>query len=62
MEEEEYEDDEENLSGDNLNSTLSLLAVPKFQRLFKNFKNFSQLFGEFQQYLDVKANSMSKCD
>ncbi|KAL3520533.1 hypothetical protein ACH5RR_018682 [Cinchona calisaya] len=44
-EEEEHEDDEESLSDDNnLKSPLGLLAVPKYQRLFKNIKNLSQLF------------------
>ncbi|KAI3459146.1 hypothetical protein Pfo_015809 [Paulownia fortunei] len=38
-EEEEYLDDEESLSGENLKT-----ALPRFQKLFKNFKNFSQLF------------------
>lgn len=46
-EEEESEDDEESLSDDNLKSPSGLLAVPKVQRLFKNFKNLSQLFGKF---------------
>ncbi|KAK4433036.1 CRIB domain-containing protein RIC4 [Sesamum alatum] len=39
VEEEGYLDDEESLSGENLKS-----AHPRFQKLFKNFKNFSQLF------------------
>ncbi|KAL3523325.1 hypothetical protein ACH5RR_016159 [Cinchona calisaya] len=54
-EEEENEDDDESLSEENLKSTLSILAVPRFQRLFKNFKNLSQLFGELYQNLDVTA-------
>lgn len=45
-EEEEYEEDEESLSGENLKSPSSLLAIPRFQKLFKNFKNFSQSFGK----------------
>ncbi|KAI3470346.1 hypothetical protein Pfo_027009 [Paulownia fortunei] len=43
-EEEEYEDDEESLSGESLKSPVSLLALPRFQKLFKNFKNFSLSF------------------
>ncbi|KAG8390746.1 hypothetical protein BUALT_Bualt01G0115600 [Buddleja alternifolia] len=31
-------------TSENLKNPLSLLALPKFQKLFKNFKNFSQLF------------------
>ncbi|GER28260.1 ROP-interactive CRIB motif-containing protein 4 [Striga asiatica] len=38
------EEDEESLSGDNLKSPLSHLALHRFQKLFKNFKNFSQSF------------------
>lgn len=38
------EEKEENLEGENLKNQLGL---PKFQRLFKNFKNLSHLFGEF---------------
>ncbi|KAL3650120.1 CRIB domain-containing protein [Castilleja foliolosa] len=38
------QDDEESLSGENLKSPSSLLALLKFQKLFKNFKNFSQSF------------------
>ena len=45
--EEESEDDEESLSDDNLKSPSGLLAAPKIQKLFKNFKNLSQLFGKF---------------
>ncbi|MCE2055289.1 rop-interactive crib motif-containing protein 4 [Datura stramonium] len=41
---EEKEDDEKNLEGENLKSPLGLTALPKFQRLFKNFKNLSHLF------------------
>ncbi|KAJ8557446.1 hypothetical protein K7X08_003071 [Anisodus acutangulus] len=41
---EEEEDDEKSLEGENLKSPLGLMAIPKFQRLFKNFKNLSQLF------------------
>ncbi|KAL1542596.1 CRIB domain-containing protein [Salvia divinorum] len=41
---EEYEEDEESLTGENLKSPPSLLAIPRFQKLFKNFKNFSQSF------------------
>lgn len=44
--EEQYEEDEESLSGENLKSPPSLLAIPRFQKLFKNFKNFSQSFGK----------------
>ncbi|KAL6501044.1 CRIB domain-containing protein [Orobanche hederae] len=43
-EEEHEEDEEEGLSGENLKSPLSLSARPRFQKLFKNFKNFSQSF------------------
>ncbi|PIM98675.1 hypothetical protein CDL12_28849 [Handroanthus impetiginosus] len=43
-EEEEHEDDEESLSGENLKSPSSQSSLPRFQKLFKNFKNFSQLF------------------
>lgn len=46
LEEEEYEDDEESLSGENLKSHLSLLTLPRLQKLFKNLKNFSQSFGK----------------
>ncbi|KAK6137825.1 hypothetical protein DH2020_028428 [Rehmannia glutinosa] len=31
-------------TSENLKSPLSLLALPRFQKLFKNFKNFSQSF------------------
>ncbi|XP_075498062.1 CRIB domain-containing protein RIC4-like isoform X1 [Primulina tabacum] len=41
IEEGDYEDDEESLSGQNLKSPSSL---PRLQKLIKNFKNFSQLF------------------
>ncbi|KAL6581674.1 CRIB domain-containing protein [Orobanche minor] len=43
-EEEHEEDEEESLSGENSKSPLSLSARPRFQKLFKNFKNFSQSF------------------
>ncbi|KAH6801603.1 hypothetical protein C2S51_033049 [Perilla frutescens var. frutescens] len=43
-EEEEYEEDEESFSGENLKSPSSLLPLLRFQKLFKNFKNFSQSF------------------
>ncbi|XP_042017033.1 CRIB domain-containing protein RIC4-like isoform X2 [Salvia splendens] len=42
--EEQYEEDEESLSGESLKSPPSLLAIPRFQKLFKNLKNFSQSF------------------
>ncbi|KAM3201232.1 CRIB domain-containing protein RIC4 [Capsicum annuum] len=45
-EKEEEEDDEKNLEGENLKSPLGL---PKFQRLFKNFKNLSHLFVDKDQ-------------
>ncbi|PIN01831.1 hypothetical protein CDL12_25654 [Handroanthus impetiginosus] len=38
-EKEEYLDDEESLTGENIKT-----ALPKLQKLFKDFKNFSQLF------------------
>ncbi|KAL3323631.1 hypothetical protein AABB24_038006 [Solanum stoloniferum] len=45
-EKEEEADDEKNLEGENLKNQLGL---PKFQRLFKNFKNLSHLFVDKDQ-------------
>ncbi|KAL3652098.1 CRIB domain-containing protein ric4-like [Castilleja foliolosa] len=43
-ERQDKQDDDESLSDENLmmKSPSTLLALPKFQKLFKNFKNFSQ--------------------
>lgn len=56
----EYEDDGEILSDENSKIPLSLLLVPKFQSLFKNFKNLSQLFGKFKKVIDANAKSTPK--
>ncbi|XP_055816723.1 CRIB domain-containing protein RIC4-like [Solanum dulcamara] len=45
-EKEDEEDDEKNLEGENLKNSL---ALPKFQRLFKNFKNLSHIFVDKDQ-------------
>ncbi|KAL8517798.1 hypothetical protein ACS0TY_009206 [Phlomoides rotata] len=41
---EKEEEDEESSLDENLKSPSSLLALPRFQKLLKNFKNFSQSF------------------
>lgn len=43
-------EDSEIVSGESMKNSLRLLDVvpkPSFNRLFKGFKNFSQLFGEY---------------
>ncbi|CAA0821263.1 CRIB domain-containing protein RIC4 [Striga hermonthica] len=51
--EKEEEEDEESLSGDNLKSPLSHLALQRFQKLFKNFKNFSQSFAYKDEFKET---------
>ncbi|KAH0711457.1 hypothetical protein KY289_007416 [Solanum tuberosum] len=54
-EKEEEEDDEKNLEGENLKNQLGL---PKFQRLFKNFKNLSHLFVDKDQMEEEEEMGM----
>ncbi|XP_027087156.1 CRIB domain-containing protein RIC4 [Coffea arabica] len=56
--EEESEDDEESLSDDNLKSPSRLLAAPKIQKLFKNFKNLSQLFAYKDDEIEEEGTGM----
>ncbi|GAA0171159.1 hypothetical protein LIER_25259 [Lithospermum erythrorhizon] len=51
-EEVESEDDyEECYSGENLKNPSSIMPLPKFQRLFKNFKSISHIF-EYKDEMD----------
>ncbi|XP_059309557.1 CRIB domain-containing protein RIC4-like [Lycium ferocissimum] len=54
---EEEEDDEKSLEGE-MKSPLGLMALPKFQRLFKNFKNFSQLFVDKDEMEEEEEDEM----
>lgn len=55
-EREEEEEDNESLSGESAKNSFRSTALPKpnisngIHRLFKGFKNFSQMFGKFQQH------------
>lgn len=53
-------EDAEIVSGESMKNSLRLLDVvpkPSFNRLFKGFKNFSQLFGEYICEYDVSNMS-----
>ncbi|OIT36720.1 PREDICTED: CRIB domain-containing protein RIC4-like [Nicotiana attenuata] len=57
-EQDQEDEDDKSLEGENLKNTLGHMALPKFQRLFKNFKNLSQLFVDKEEMEEEEEMGM----